>query len=413
MRSMRSGILACIQASILLLALGQPAHAQDVARETWSIVDSMRQPRWGASVETVDGKIFVIGGNTSSDLSNPMVTDSVHMYNPNTGAWQAKKCMPHPLYLSASTVHDGLIIVLGGQDQNGAFSDIIQAYDPDTNQWFVSFTRIPIVMAGAEAVTVADSIFLIGGRNTYWINAVYVIDPIQWEIHAGPPMPHARAFSGGTRVGDSLVTVVGGRWIDDLPFVDNLNIPSGIWTDTTDLVEPRSYLEAVSYGDRIFITGGQFGETISNGFSMLTDSEWAALDPMIHARSSHGCARVDSTLYVLGGYRKENTEWIIEPSMEACVLPYVVLEEGIGEPNEPSLEFRNPLTLRDVVRVTAPKPLQISVYDVSGRMLRRFRAGDDFTLGDVLPVLKDREGILFLRVRTNEEEWCYRLLLLR
>jgi hypothetical protein len=80
----------------------------DPATETWEPKVSMPTPRMGMQANVVDGKIYVIGGNSSANK----------VYNPATDSWTTKTAVPSAPALMwawscASVVVDNKINVMG------------------------------------------------------------------------------------------------------------------------------------------------------------------------------------------------------------------------------------------------------------------------------------------------------------
>src|SRR5689334_19119241 len=79
------------------------------AGDTWVTKASMPTARWALGAAAVNGKIYAIGGRTSSG-----VTGAVEEYNPTTNTWSTKANMPTARGHIGAEVVDGKIYVIGG-----------------------------------------------------------------------------------------------------------------------------------------------------------------------------------------------------------------------------------------------------------------------------------------------------------
>ncbi len=103
-----------------IYAMGPPSNSvfvYDPTTDKWSFLSTMPNPRTGASVLTVDEKIYVLGG---FDTGFAIVEE----YNPFTNVWTRKSDMPTGRGFSAATAINKLIFVYGGHLGLGHVGDI-------------------------------------------------------------------------------------------------------------------------------------------------------------------------------------------------------------------------------------------------------------------------------------------------
>lgn len=78
---------------------------------------------------------------------------------------------------------------------------------------------------------------------------------------------------------------------------------------------PRQYAAASNFNGKLFVTGGcdihqeEFNSV--EYYSPETD-KWCEVAPMNEKRARHGCKVIDGSLYVYGGYNKNEAMKIIE-----------------------------------------------------------------------------------------------------
>lgn len=175
---------------------------------------SMPTARGDFGVAVVAGKIYVIGGtNETSETLNV-----VEEYNPLTNEWTTKKPMPTPRSGLAVAVYDGKIYAFGGTVGSNVYVGNNEIYDPVSDSWSTK-TSMPTPRAGLSANTVNDGIYLIGGeryssiapfRVETDVNEVY--NPLTDQWVSKSPLPNAVAGYGSAVVGDKIYFIGGSRW---------------------------------------------------------------------------------------------------------------------------------------------------------------------------------------------------------
>lgn len=114
----------------------------DPATNTWETRRPMPTARNHAAAGMVNNKIYVIGGRVGSGfITVGSNTDIVEEYDPATDQWGAlKAAMPTPRSSVAWGIYKGKIYVAGGEIHNarmlGAYR-AVEAFDPATNTWTI------------------------------------------------------------------------------------------------------------------------------------------------------------------------------------------------------------------------------------------------------------------------------------
>ena len=165
------------------------------------------------------GRIFVIGGNGMhpgvkpstlwSDYPQRSYAD-VDEYDPATNSWRARTPMPTPRNHMFGGLVDGKIYIIGGRlgaSFIGAATnvDIVEQYDPETNQWGAPQPRMPTPRSGGGSAVYNGRIYVAGGeqqdhRFFAAFRALEVFDPKaqSWSATMMPTPRHgfAAAFIG-------------------------------------------------------------------------------------------------------------------------------------------------------------------------------------------------------------------------
>jgi N-acetylneuraminic acid mutarotase len=264
-------------------------NAANAAENSWETMAPMPTARCVLRIGVVNGKIYAIGGQTSSGSS-----DVNEMYDPATNTWVTKKPMPTPQSGFAIAVVRNKIYCIGGE--------VNQVYDPATDTWETK-QPMPIPRGALSASVVNDKIYAIGGVVPYVelpiemkesdLNEVY--DPVadSWTIMAPLPTAVVHCISA---VMDNKIYVFGNG-------------------DTVQIYEPQtntwSYGPSsapMSYGavaattgvcapKKIYLIGGG---SINQIFDPKTET-WSTGAAMPTPRQFFSVAVVDDLLYVIGG----------------------------------------------------------------------------------------------------------------
>lgn len=123
--SMAAGLVA----SVLMLANGALAQPQgDASKGTWSNKTPLPTTRNETSAVTVNGKIYLIGGNYPSKKYD--VADNAE-YDTATDQWRMRAPMPSGLNHLGTATLNGKIYVVGGFTSNGHRGVTDKAYEYD------------------------------------------------------------------------------------------------------------------------------------------------------------------------------------------------------------------------------------------------------------------------------------------
>ena len=186
---------------------------------TWAGKSDMPTPRHGISGSVVNGKVYTIGGATSGGVPVGVFVGTVEEYDPATDTWTMKTDMPTKRNWHSASVVDGKVYVLGGESADARIVSTVEEYDPVADKWTRKANmRTP---RGAHCTGVINGvIYVIGGTqdNEVGLSTVEAYDPAtdQWANKAD--MPTARWYFS-TSVVNGRIYAFGGAGVP-LPWED-------------------------------------------------------------------------------------------------------------------------------------------------------------------------------------------------
>jgi PKD repeat protein len=153
----------------------------DPYNKTWTHGIPMPVGLSGLGAVGLNGKLYVMGGNTTSGVSS-----ALYKYDPSSGAWTQLASMNIPRSYFGAGVIDGKIYVFGGYGDD--FLSSTEVYDPEANTWtsLASMEKPRYDLAGADY---SGKLYAFGGNSqSVWdppyIQDIEVYDPAtdSWEL---------------------------------------------------------------------------------------------------------------------------------------------------------------------------------------------------------------------------------------
>lgn len=134
-------------------------------KATWQTAASLPQIRDHVSAVSLNGKIYVVGGEIGHDKYHLQQKDCF-VYDPTTNSWSQIADIPVPLsHAEAATfTADGKIIIAGGQVDDYGATKVVMEYDPTENRWFM-LPSLPTPLEGTIMQEVGDEVVLSAGYD--------------------------------------------------------------------------------------------------------------------------------------------------------------------------------------------------------------------------------------------------------
>jgi N-acetylneuraminic acid mutarotase len=205
------------------------AWEYDPAADSWKALAPMPTKRGSPVAVVHDGKIYVIGGASMHPGSKEAFVHPARphralgtneVYDPKTNTWETRSSMPTARNHAAVGMVNNKIYVIGGRvgavfiTGGGRGVDIVEEYDPATDQWGRLKTPMPTERSALAWGTYGGKIYVAGGehqdsRMLAAFRTVEAYDPVKnaWEIL--PPMQFPRHGLAGAIVGNRLHLVSG------------------------------------------------------------------------------------------------------------------------------------------------------------------------------------------------------------
>jgi N-acetylneuraminic acid mutarotase len=153
-----------ISSSNIVLSSLSSAEVYDPTLKTWTTLSSMSTTRQYFKTGVIDGKIIAIGG-----MSKATTLSSAEIYNPATNKWTAIASMSMSrMYLQAQVIN-GKVYAMGGSAGSGGEST--EVYDPSLNTW----TTLPSMTTAREnfqSEVINNRIYAMGGTNASYLASV-------------------------------------------------------------------------------------------------------------------------------------------------------------------------------------------------------------------------------------------------
>jgi len=292
------GILAA-----LLLTL--PASASG-----WKNKKAMPSARYWAAVETINGIIYVAGGNGGSGD-----TSTLQAFNPETNTWTTLANMPSGRYDGdgAGVINGQLYVAGGWTTASGLPQDTLYMYDPPSNTWTALATMPQLSGCGASGV-INSKLYVTTPCNGFdgYYNYLDVFDPLTGAWTSLPQSSNAHA-NPAFGVINGKFYVAGG--VNDSSVIANAlevyDPLANTWTTLAPMPTAVQNPASVALNGRLYVFGGNNGT--SNVVTVQTynpfTNTWQTLStaalPKAIANSSG--VVVYGIPFVEGGYESATT----------------------------------------------------------------------------------------------------------
>jgi N-acetylneuraminic acid mutarotase len=210
-----------------LLAVGQwepVITAYDTVTNSWSehaSLASWTSARIGHGIITVDGKVYMIGGEDELRLKDLQILSVAEKM------WVPLTSMPHQVREFATAAWDNCIYVFGGMRREKASRKVLK-YDIGSNAWSVVKPMRRLTSGARAAATLSGLIYVTGGHQMVRGDEVYsddldCYDPIADKWIQLASMTSARSMHESFVFYGSVYVIGGCERMPGLPVEDDVS----------------------------------------------------------------------------------------------------------------------------------------------------------------------------------------------
>ena len=255
---------------------------------------------------TLNGEIYVLGGVEQSGS----VSNVVDVYNPVTDSWRSAAPLPLAVWRSSAAVANGRIYIIGGYQFQSTRSfpfnptNRVFEYNPDDNSW-AEKAPMSAARGSLSSINMDGEIHVLGGASNDAVASHEVYDPAtnQWR----PATAMSTTRSGlTTAVADGKIYAFGGYTLGGSAVLRRTTAEvydpaTQSWSFIANPPQARLGIDAVTVDGKIIVIGG--GDTPASRtiqYDPATNT-WSDLPDMPVPVNFMGVARVGHTVVAVGG----------------------------------------------------------------------------------------------------------------
>lgn len=244
-------------------------EAYDPILDLWVSKAPMPTHRALFGTAVYQGKIYCIGGYNGANVfygpeSYNWKTEyydvgANEVYDPGTNTWETKASMPTPRFSAATNIVNGKIYVIGGHTMTNLWSNfnLNEAYDPETDSWATK-TPAPFNVSCPASAVVDNKIYVLGeDPDANWQNVILIYDPASDSWSVGDAAPVSHAATAGATTGVKAPKRI---YFFDENRTDVYDPSSGTWTTGATAPTDRLIAKAAVIDDLFYLIGGRTGQ---------------------------------------------------------------------------------------------------------------------------------------------------------
>lgn len=275
----------------------------------WVARSAMSAPRNEFATATVNGRIYLIGGDDPSTGTIPApAVARVDVYDPDTDTWSPGPPMPVPAKGHAAVAIGDRIYVTGGYSQAAPGLKTLQVLDTTTGTWSLK-APMPYELRDHATAAAAGRLWVLGGDGLGFdtSNALeYDITADTWASRA-PMLRSGRGLRAVT-VDDKPLALggYGTTWLPDAGYyrlVQQYDPAGNAWTARADMLLPLAMVGAAAVERTVYVAGGgNWDRALAevSAYDAVAD-RWTAKTAMPVELSAPRAEAVDGKVYVMQG----------------------------------------------------------------------------------------------------------------
>lgn len=289
---------------LILLAFTLNGSLQGAMAQTrnWQLRTPMPTARTGVSAVILNNKVYVMGGQDGSGNA----LNVVEIYNPPTNEWETGPSLRSARYNAAAVVYNGDIVLMGGNDTLGTALKKVEVFDLSENRW-ESFDNMENEREGLAAVVLEGKLYVMGGSNLNEeiLDSVEYFDSEdeKWELSTDWDLDVPRASFAAVALGDFAYSFGGYSSFGPIGLTQKYHMTDGV-IQQAPFSPARGGLSATHFDDAIYLMGGRKSnnQIVSNVDRFLPDEDrWETVTPLKVARENFAAVTINDAIYVFGG----------------------------------------------------------------------------------------------------------------
>jgi len=235
---------------------------------TWTTARSIPEAIDHGAAAVLDGYIYVAGGTVEK-----LVTNKFWRYDPSDDSWASMPPLPVPRYAATMQAVDGKLYLFGGAASHGHDERSIEVYDPGARSWSLIDDALPSEREESETASFMGRIALVGGRDREERNLTScdLYDAVRngWAVCSN--MHSGRSDFGLAAVDDRLFAIGGVNIMTGLTTQTiEISGPGGRgWMDGHWLPAPRKGMGIAVIGHTVWVIGGSNSDAVAPISSVL------------------------------------------------------------------------------------------------------------------------------------------------
>ena len=287
-------------------AIDSNTSALEKSSSIWIRGANMPTPRTDFTGSVLNGSVYIIGGFNNKGKT----TDIIEFYDPKTDSWRTGPPLPEPLDHAAAATYNDILYVVGGYKNDRKPSETLYIYNLSSDNWQKG-SPMPTGKGALTANFINGTLYAVGGVDVSGVSdSNFAYNPIADEWTEKKPMPTPREHLASAVV-DGKLFVIGGRdWVAG-GYQENFDVNEAYdpvkdnWIVLEPMPSKRGGLAAAASlpNGNIFVFGGEEpGATFNNNemYDPLTD-KWSKDIPVPTARHGLVSVAIDDKIYVVGG----------------------------------------------------------------------------------------------------------------
>lgn len=268
------------------------------AADAWAAIPNVPSAIMDNAAITAGGKVYSIGGGTSSGNETKLF-----VYDPAESTWSTLAAMPHGRAKPSVAEYSGKLYVFGGWSDGGDPATSVDVYDIAAGTWSTLDATNPNARAAAGSAVLDGKVYLVGGcvdGGCAPSTETVVFDLASGTFGAAAAYPHPVSWTGCGAVGGQVVCAGGADGETGVFYADTQVFDGSGWTAGPNLPQNNFGAAATAAGGVLVYAGG----AVNNGASLTNatlaydpaSGSWANLPamaaPKYRAAASCGAYRL-------------------------------------------------------------------------------------------------------------------------